>query len=420
MSGQITAPPDGESHAPLPEDPPAAASWLSRSGLARFLSPRLAPEREALGWWLLTRFAALWIAAQAAWLFAQSEAPVAAYLDRWNTWDSALFIQIAQYGYDGPPGDPHPFEAFFPGMPLMLRLVHIIIPNWILAGLVISFVAGGIGVMALARLAADEFGTRVGGRAVLLLCVSPLAVFLSAGYTEALFLGFAMPAWLAARRGRWASAGLLAAGASCTRISGLFLAAALIVEFASTWLPQRFRVRPHPGAATTRIWQAPWLLVPFIPVFLYFAYLKARKGSWTYYFEAQKIGWGRGDIGFVKTFENMWAGAFNAGVSPGWQWSYRFEMIAVAVGVVLVIYLLTQLRYSEAVYVAASLYALATSGMYFSTARATLLWWPLWIGLATVAVRPRYGTIFTRAYLVISVPLAVFLAGAYTTWRWAG
>ena len=82
--------------------------------------------------------------------------------------------------------------------------------------------AGCFAVVALARLATSH-------RAVLYLVVSPAAIFLMVGYAEALFLAFAVPAWLAASRGRWWRAALLAGLAGLVRPDGLFLIPALVV-----------------------------------------------------------------------------------------------------------------------------------------------------------------------------------------------
>ncbi|HXR44202.1 MAG TPA: hypothetical protein VN759_05300, partial [Pseudolysinimonas sp.] len=95
---------------------------------------------------------------------------------------------------------------------------------WI-APLVASLVAG----IAFWRLVADRFGDRVALVATVLLLAGPYSVFLLAGYSEALFLAFAIPAWLCASRGRWIAAGILTAFASFTLINGVFLAAALVV-----------------------------------------------------------------------------------------------------------------------------------------------------------------------------------------------
>ncbi|OEJ34937.1 hypothetical protein BGK67_29645 [Streptomyces subrutilus] len=75
-----------------------------------------------------------------------------------------------------------------------------------------SFVAGGVAVLALARIARHHLPhPDAGRRAVLFLLFSPCAVFLAAGYTEALFLALALPAWLAALRRNWPAAAVLAA-----------------------------------------------------------------------------------------------------------------------------------------------------------------------------------------------------------------
>ena len=77
------------------------------------------------------------------------------------------------------------------------------------AASIVSAVAGAVAVLALRRLGDLEVGPGAGNRAVLLLVLAPPAVFLAAPYTESLFLAFAIPAWLAARRGQWAMAGVL-------------------------------------------------------------------------------------------------------------------------------------------------------------------------------------------------------------------
>ena len=117
--------------------------------------------------------------------------------------------------------------AFFPGLPALLRAGHSLGLGYPLAGLVVSAVALAVAAVALSRLGDLDGPSGAGLLAVVGLVAAPSAVFLAAGYSEAVFLAFAVPAWLAARRGRWWLAGLLGAGASTVRVSGLFLAAGL-------------------------------------------------------------------------------------------------------------------------------------------------------------------------------------------------
>lgn len=136
----------------------------------------------------------LWFGSRAGLLLATLlGVALGEYLDKWRKWDATLFITIAQYGYDGEPGRPPDdgLPAFFPGLPAALRLVHLVVPDWAAAGLLVSLVAGAVAMLALARLAEVEGAT--GWLAVLALLLFPMAVFLAAGYSESLFLAFAIP-----------------------------------------------------------------------------------------------------------------------------------------------------------------------------------------------------------------------------------
>ena len=144
---------------------------------------------QGLGAWVGSRVALL-VAVVAAWQLSANRQ----LLGGWDSWDVTLFRKIAEFGYDGYPTH-YPDQnvaAFFPGFPLVLRAAHLVVPDWTAAGLLVSFVAGAVAVVALARL--SGLAGVDGSRAVLYLVASPYAVFLAAGYSESLFLAFASPA----------------------------------------------------------------------------------------------------------------------------------------------------------------------------------------------------------------------------------
>ena len=161
-------------------------------------------DRAALGMWAGSRAGLMLLVAWALPL-AGSLAP---FLDRWQRWDTDFFLRIARYGYGGRPAGsslpsgPSDLMAFFPGFPLAVRAAHLLLPDWRAAALTVSFAAGAVAVVALSRLGELDGPAGTGPRAVLALVLSPFAVFLCAGYSEALFLAFALPAWLLARRCR--------------------------------------------------------------------------------------------------------------------------------------------------------------------------------------------------------------------------
>jgi hypothetical protein len=321
------------------------------------------------------------------------------YTDKWRKWDATLFITIAEHGYDGEPGRPpdQGLPAFFPGLPMLMRLVHHVIPDWSAAGLLISLGAGAVAMVALARLAEIEGAD--GWMAVLGLLLFPMSVFLSAGYSESLFLAFAIPAWLAARQGRWPQAVALAAGASCVRITGLFLAVALVVEFVTS----RERVR-----------LAGWLVVPFVPLAAYSFYHYRRTGDWLAWKHAQEAGWGRDFEWPWEAWKTTWRSAMG---SDDFAVAFRMEIAGVVVAVAVLVWLLVLRRWSELVYTGTQAGALMTSAYYLSIPRSLLLWFPLWILVAKVATRRAW---VIALYALISGPLMLANAARYLSGAWAG
>ena len=372
-------------------------------------APRLRPlsraDLHAVAVWVASRLAVVLLAAGGARLLSgQSARDVEPLLQRWDRWDVSLFYKVAEFGYQGYPDDypDRGIEAFFPGFPLVLRAVHVVVPDWVAAGLLVSLLAGAVASVALSRLAELEGAT--GSRAVLYLVLSPYAVFLAAGYSEALFLALALPGWLLAQRGRWVQASLLVALATSVRVSGVFLAAGLVVQYAVA-----HRGRPRPDAAA--------LLAPFVIAAAYGVYLWTLTGDWLRWSHAQEEGWQRRFTLPWDALSTTLDAARNLDQGAEYTVNWWAEIAAVAVGVALAAVLLLLRRYGEATYVGLSVAALATSTFYLSVARATLLWFPLFLLLASAArTRPWVHT----AYVTVCAPLMALLVLTFTSGRWTG
>ena len=370
---------------------PMLRQWIKRQ-----------PDRDALAIWLGSRASVYLVAWAVGWFVAGSgvDRP---WLDRWVQWDVVHFQGIAEFGYGGEPtGVPN--EAFFPGLPTLLWLGDGIGLPTTVTGLLVSLVAGAVAAVALARLGDLEGGQGTGRIAVLLWVAAPPAVFLAAPYTEALFLGLAIPAWLSARRGNWAAAGLLAAAACTVRVSGVFLAAALVVE----WLTSRRR---------TGWSDMGWLVLPAVPIAGWMIYLWRLTGDSLAWLHAQAEEWNRTFTWPWDSFWHTWHAAFGGDYARGFAWMFVAEIVAVALGIALTVGLLWWRRWGEATWVGLQVLAFTTSFWFFSVPRATLLWWPLWIWLAVLAARYRA---LLWGYLALSVPLMCMWAMAFLTSRWAG
>nr|WP_202889575.1 mannosyltransferase family protein [Actinopolymorpha rutila] len=344
------------------------------------------------------------------WLF-HGTGKIPSFWDSWKQWDFWHFDRIATFGYFAP-GWSTPIEAFFPGFPMTLRLGVLVGIPTVVGGLLVSFVAGGVAAVALARLADREWGPGAGRYAAAMWMLAPPAIFLAAPYTEALFLALAIPAWLSARRGTWWLAAVLAAGACTVRVSGIFLVVALAVEFLTS-------------GRRKQLLDGLWLALPAVPVLGYMAYLYANTGDWLRWYHAQSQEWYRGFTPPWDSFFNTWNAAtghtafgdVSDALRANFEWMFRAELVAMLLGLVVTVVLLTLRRWGEATWVGVQVAAFATSYWFFSVPRATLLWFPLWIGLGALAVRRPW---VWRAYVILAVPLFGIWAAAYLTGRWSG
>ncbi len=141
-------------------------------------------------------------------------------------WDSIWYLQIAHSGYQTARE-----TAFFPLYPLLIKGGAFVTGSAVIAAIAISLAALLAGLCLLHRLTQLELGERAAGAAVYLVAFGPMALFLSAVYTESLFLALSAGTFLAARRGRWAFAGALAGLGAMTRVTGILLVVPLLVLF---------------------------------------------------------------------------------------------------------------------------------------------------------------------------------------------
>jgi hypothetical protein len=142
-------------------------------------------------------------------------------------WDSAWYLAIAQGGYDHNPER----TTFFPLYPLLVRGVGEVVRSELIAGVVISLVCFGVGLVLLYRLTALELGDERARICVMLLAFCPMAYYFSAVYSESLFLALSVGCIYQARRGRWASAGVLGAFAAASRNTGVVLVIPIVLLY---------------------------------------------------------------------------------------------------------------------------------------------------------------------------------------------
>ena len=151
----------------------------------------------------------------------------------WGRWDGEWYLQIINFGYTPPEATP----AFFPLYPLLVRITGLLGHlNFLVAGVVVSAIASAVVFILFYNLTLRDFKSKsLAGSALLRLVIFPTVFFLSAIYTEALFMALTLAAFFCARHLRisqkWWLAGFFAALATLTRNVGVLVAAALLWEW---------------------------------------------------------------------------------------------------------------------------------------------------------------------------------------------
>ena len=311
-------------------------------------------------------------------------------IDVWARWDSNWFLKIAEEGYSWPSSTP----AFFPLYPFLVAVLGVVLlGHYLLAGVVLSLVAGSAAFVLLYRLTVVKLGVETAERAVLFLALAPTSVFFGAVYSESLFLLLAVATFLTAEKGSFWKAGALAGLAILTRSAGVALLPALIV-FA--WrAPNRRRALAGVAVAPALFALYPLLLALWI-------------GRPLAFLDAQKVVWERhlSPLGPI--------GGLIAAIQDYRILDLAVTSIAIALGVVAWrrigapygLYVLVSVALPLAVY--------SDKDPLLSLQRFVIVAFPAFMALATV-VRSRRMTLVTAAILAAGL---AFYVVRWALWYW--
>jgi hypothetical protein len=170
---------------------------------------------------------------------------------------------------------------------MLVRLLHVVCPDLILSGFIVSNLSLLAACVLLHRIAMLCCEDRTVARCTVgVLLVFPTSFFLSGYYAESLFVATAAGSYYFALRRQWAAASLCAVLAGMTRQVGVLMVIPLVVEMLridwGQWRPSMADFRKH--------WA--WLLVAPCGLFLYMAYLYWQFGD-PFAFTRSAAAWGR-------------------------------------------------------------------------------------------------------------------------------
>ncbi|HTQ67286.1 MAG TPA: mannosyltransferase family protein [Solirubrobacteraceae bacterium] len=365
-------------------------------------------------------------------------------------WDSNWYLLIAHYGY-------HPAlgaytvsrSAFFPLYPLGLSLISGLGVPPVAAGVLLSVCALAAALYGLHRLTTLELGAHGGSDvariAVYALAFAPMTFFLSAVYSESLYLALSIGLFWSARQGRWGYVGLLGALASATRSTGVVLLVPALILY--LYGPRRDRPPDRARAGIGEGWrrllpryrvrrEVLWLALVPAGLVAYGAYLGAGGGDPLAPLSAQGV-WSRHFAGpFLATWDGLKAAFDGArqlismqrthlyfpvgGEDPFVAASHNLILFAfLAAAVPAVIGVVRRLPLAYGAYVVAALalplsYPVSSQPL-MSLPRFLLVLFPLFMWLGDWLVRhPRA----QRPMLAGSVALMVVFGAQFATWHW--
>lgn len=168
---------------------------------------------KSVGWWTaLAAICCITLATVAAmvsgWAPPMGDPPLGWVLRALANWDAGWYAHIADQGYSYHPGEQSAV-AYFPLYPLVVRATAVLTGDRFLAGVVVSAVAGFLGVLQFTRWVRQVLGEQAARSAWPFLVLYPFAFYLyGVMYSDGLFLLLVTSSFLALERGRigWATA----------------------------------------------------------------------------------------------------------------------------------------------------------------------------------------------------------------------
>lgn len=212
-------------------------------------------------------------------------------------WDAEWFLGIVDHGYRSIEA-----TAFFPGFPLVTKVVSFVVRSPLVAGVLVSLVAAGIAAALLHRISRTVLDEPGATDSVLLLALYPCAFVFTAAYSDALFLALVLGSFLAGTKRRPWLAAVCAAAAVATRLAGLALIPPLV-----------FLLWPQTRSVREVLRPVPAVVLPLAVLGGYMAYLHDRFGDAFAFAHVLDLHWHR----HIETFGPL-GGLFHA-VSSGWH-----------------------------------------------------------------------------------------------------
>jgi len=353
------------------------------------------------------------------WKFVQPYFPVnSVLLYPWANFDGIHYLMIASQGYSNNLG-------FMPLFPIALNLVANLFGGgetfsivYFLTGFFLANIFFLISLFIFFKLLRLDYSKSKTLQTIIFLVIFPTSFFFGAIYSESMFLLLTLLSFYFARKGQWFFAGIVGFFLPITRIVGIFILPALIVEF---FQQENILKKWKKLAYIERIKiikkSIPIFFIPLSIVF-YSIYNYLQKGDYLYFLHAH------GNVGNSRTVDGL---VFIP------QTVYRYFKILISVPTVqaewwvslleitvflLVIWLLIlafkyKVRLSYLVFAALCFLLPVSSGTFSGLPRYALILFPIFIAITLATNKTRKILHVVFSILLLFILLMFFSKGCF-------
>lgn len=328
------------------------------------------------------------------------------FVPRWEysfaNFDGVHYLTIARLGYERAAN----IQAFFPLYPELMKVIsqtlHL---NIVTTGLIISNIAFLVLLFVWKKLITKLYSEKTAWYSTLALLVFPTAIFFGAIYTESLFLLFVLLAFYAGYQKQWWLAGIWTLLASATRVTGIFLLPALLVEM---WQAKQISLKNLIGLA-----------LGSLGLLGYMGFLQQHYHDALSFMHVQSsFGAGRESSKLVLYPQVVWRSLKILLTSRPFDWKYFTyvnEFLAGTLGLVGILAAVRKIRLSFLVFALLSFILPTLTGTFSSMPRYLLTCFPIFIALGFLGEKQPW---IYRLWILISIALLIINSVLFLQGYW--
>lgn len=355
---------------------------------------------------LVALVAALFIPLRSGYTLQTVEFSWSNLIQMWANFDCRHYLSLAEHGYAH--FYTHQLYAFFPVYPFLVRTLTSITGCYLTSGLIISHLSLLFALYFLYKLIRLDFKEKTTKNVFWLLLLFPTSFLFGTVGAESTYLLLIVLSFYLVRQKKLLPAVLIAALASATKFSGIFLWPALVVEF---WHQNDKSFRKMFKNPSTFL-----LLFPPLGLFFFMrhqalsvgnplAFLMARPDFAPRFVEKITL--------IYQVFFRYLKMIFTLTPIDPMYFTILLEVIVATLLLVLVILAFKKVRLSYAIFALLSYLAPTFTGSFSSMPRFALSIFPAFIVLALFLEKPKRKRL-KKIYLIISIILSIISVALYT------